>query len=152
MRKAYEVRNKLYAYNVVFGKYRDLVALSTFYEYLLSGRCSSLEGTNGAYNLYETEIRANIIISKLDRIIDSLEAIQNNQYMLYAKITEMNRSLHDLEESAFLATENIKKMGDDLEQLAQDSSVIAYNTKSVAYYAKRNAELTNALGFMVAFK
>ena len=53
LKKTFATRNDLYAYDVIFGKYRDVVALSSFYEYLMSGRCTSLVGATGAYNIYE---------------------------------------------------------------------------------------------------
>ena len=49
-----------------------MIAIASFYEYLMAGRCTSLEGTGGAYNLYENEIRMNQIISQLDTVITSL--------------------------------------------------------------------------------
>ena len=39
-----------------------------------------------------------------------------------------------------------------LEKIADNTSVIAHNAAVTAYYAKINAELTNALGFMVALR
>ena len=47
--KLCDARNTLYGYDVIFSKYRNVVALSTFYEYLAAGRCETLEGTTGAY-------------------------------------------------------------------------------------------------------
>ena len=41
---------KHYEQNVIFPKYRNLVAITTINEYLMSGRCYELEGPNGAYN------------------------------------------------------------------------------------------------------
>ena len=35
--------------------------------------------------------------------------------------------------------------------ISKNSDVIAHNTAVTAYYSKINAELTNALGYMVAF-
>lgn len=76
LKKTLVARNELYAYDIVFGKYRNVVALSSFYEYLMSGRCSALEGADGAYNIYENEIRANRVIAQLDTVISSLEEIK----------------------------------------------------------------------------
>ena len=36
LKKLIETRSSMYNLNIVFGKYRDIVALSTFYEYLVS--------------------------------------------------------------------------------------------------------------------
>ena len=64
--------DKLYELNVIFPKYRDLVAVSQMYEYVASGRCNTLSGYEGAYNLYEQELRMNIVISQLEDIYDQL--------------------------------------------------------------------------------
>lgn len=61
-----------------------------FCEYLASGRCYSLEGHEGAYNIYENELRQNTIINQLDGITSKLDSIKSNQYLLYNSITEAN--------------------------------------------------------------
>ena len=39
-----QLLDKLYELNVIFPKYRDLVAVSQMYEYVASGRCNTLSG------------------------------------------------------------------------------------------------------------
>ena len=86
----------LYSKNVIYAKYRNLVTIATLFEYIDSGRCFELEGPNGAYNLYEGELRSDIIISSLSSIISNLEAIRNNQYTLYQSIESANATTHQL--------------------------------------------------------
>lgn len=86
----------LYAENVIFPKYRNLVAITAINEYLESGRCDKLEGADGAYNLYEMELRQNIIIGQLSNIIDNLEAIRNNQYSLYVELKRANETVEEI--------------------------------------------------------
>lgn len=86
----------LYSKNVVYAKYRNLVTIATLFEYIDSGRCFELEGPNGAYNLYEGELRSDIIISSLSSIISNLEAIRNNQYTLYQSIENAHATTRDL--------------------------------------------------------
>ena len=86
----------LYSKNIVYTKYRNLIAIATLYEYIDSGRCFELEGPNGAYNLYEGELRSDIIISSLNRIISDLDTIKNNQYVLYKSIEKANSTTHKL--------------------------------------------------------
>ena len=86
----------LYSKNVIYAKYRNLVTIATLFEYIDSGRCFELEGPNGAYNLYEGELRSDIIISSLSSIISNLEAIMNNQYTLYQSIESANATTHQL--------------------------------------------------------
>ena len=73
---------------IMWASARDFVAVSSFYEYISSGRCETLEGPNGAYNLYENEIRMNTVIEKLNNVIESLEEIKQNQFMIYSAIQE----------------------------------------------------------------
>lgn len=166
LQKSIAARNELYAAGIVFGKYQNAVALSSFYEYLVSGRCEKLEGTNGAYNLYESEVRANRVIEQLDTVIDSLEQIKSNQYMMYSAMCSMKKELAQLNEtmnSALTAIYSIENSASDaviqLEGISQigttiakNSDVIAHNTAATAYYAKKNAELTDAMGYLVALK
>ena len=159
LKKTFAARNELYAYDIIFGKYRNAVALSSFYEYLMSGRCASLEGAEGAYNIYESEIRANRVIAQLDTVISSLEDIKQNQYMMYEELCSINSSLDSLNYTMDAALKSIRgieantnHMSEYMEHISQNSDVIAHNTAVTAYYSKVNAQLTNALGYMVAFK
>lgn len=157
LKNLYATRNKLYSYDIVFGKYRDVVALSSFYEYLMAGRCDSLEGAHGAYNIYESEIRANQVIAQLSAVLASLEQIQKNQYMIYTELKGIHSSLNKLNNTMGRALQSIQSikantdsMTSYMETIAQNTDVIAHNTAKTAYYAKINAELTNSLGFMMA--
>lgn len=151
LKKTYAARNELYAYDIVFEKYRNPVALSSFYEYLASGRCASLEGAEGAYNIYESEIRANRVIAQLDTVVSSLESIKENQYMMYRQMQYTNSQLKTLNDTMDKALTSIQGIEANTTRVAENSDVIAHNTAVSAYYSKVNAELTNALGFMVAY-
>lgn len=171
MEKCYASQAKLYSYGIIYGKYRTYVAVSSFLDYYLSGRVSSLEGPDGAYNLYEQESRADVVIGKLDVIIDSLEDIKENQYYIYNELQTANSNLalintqllfnnvvqaaqlekldsivNNMEEIAY----NTEKIARNTEETARNAEEIACNTEVAAFYSKKNAELTDALGFMVA--
>ena len=163
-------RKQLYAQNIIYPKYRNFVAIASFNDYLMSGRCDTLTGANGAYDKYEMDCRADLVISKLSEVVSSLDAIKDGQYMLYSQITETNKSLNKLNTTMDNALKELKQIGSTVgtqlesinqntkniqqntKSLNQSASVIAYNTAVTAFYAKKNAELTNALGFMVALK
>lgn len=85
-----------YASNLLFAKYRNLVAVTTIDEYLQSGRCDTLAGSGGAYNLYEMELRQNIIIGQLSSVLDNMEQIKANQYTLYQELSAANNSIHEI--------------------------------------------------------
>ena len=159
LKKTYETRNKLYAADIIFTKYRDIVVLSTFYEYLMARRCTTLEGATGAYNLYESEIRANTIITKLSQIEKTLKKIEQSQYMICGQLSEMNSTLNKMNSTMSAAYSaitdiraNSKDMSEYMKHIAKNSNVIAHNTAVTAYYSKINAELTDSLGFMMALK
>lgn len=151
LRKLAATRAELYGMNIVFSKYRDVVALSTFYEYLMAGRCTSLEGANGAYNLYETELRANLIIAKLSDIVEKLEEIKNNQYTIASLLENISSQMDSLNDTMRKAEDSLSKISKNTSRIAETSEVIAHNTAVTAYYSKVNAELTDAMGYLVAF-
>lgn len=150
--KLTEAKVQLLNLEIVYKKYNTLAAYATFYDYFKSGRCTTLEGANGAYNLYETELRQDIIIDKLDTMISSLEEIKKNQFMLYTQMKESKKTLDDLNDSMNKVSQTLISTNKQLENVERISMLSAYNTAATAYYAKKNAELTNALGFMLALK
>lgn len=159
LKELIECRNKLYACDVVFIKYRNMVVLATFYEYLISGRCTTLEGPDGAYNIFESECRANQIIGQLNKIVDSLEQIKGSQYLIYSQLqsintclTTMNTTMQSMSRSLQSIQADTHSMSGYMETVAKNSDVIAHNTAVSAYYSKMNAELTNSLGYLLALK
>jgi hypothetical protein len=70
--------------------------------------------------------------------------------IIYNEIKTANDSLAlinaQLLVSNDLAAQQLKK----LDEIADNSAQTAFNTQVGAFYEKRNAELTNALGFMTA--
>ena len=126
----------LYDVNIIYPKYRNLVAVTTIYEYLASGRCDTLEGADGAYNLYEMELRQNIIIGQLSSVLDSLEQIKNNQFTLYNEIEESNRKSAELLSDI---ADNTKFSAYANEETAKANAAIAQNTEATKYYTLFNA-------------
>ena len=110
----------------------------------MAGRCTKLEGADGAYNLYEAEVRANRVIEQLDTVIDSLEQIKANQYMMYSAICDIREELGELNSTMGGALDvlydiegNTSKAAEHLDAISQSNEVIAYNTAATAYYAKK---------------
>ena len=85
-----------YALGILYPKYRNFVSVSAINEYLSSGRCDRLEGPDGAYNLYEMELRQNIVIGQLSAVLNNIEQIRNNQYTLYQELTHANNLVSDI--------------------------------------------------------
>lgn len=113
----------LYEEGIIYPKYQNLVAVSTIYEYLASGRCDRLEGPNGAYNLYEMELRQNIVIGQLSTITEHLEQIKENQYTLYYEIQNANRNSESM----------LSSIGDDVKISAYQNAAIAKNVETMKY-------------------
>ena len=128
---------------ILFPKYNNYVAWSTMLEYFQSGRVNSLEGPDGAYNLYESELRSNIIIDKLDVIISDLYSIIDNQYILYTELVAIRNSTEELADAMddvlneVNEVETIEKTSNELlSKIDTKSSVIEYNTRKAAMYSK----------------
>ncbi|MBR5246196.1 MAG: hypothetical protein IKV25_02345 [Clostridia bacterium] len=119
--------NAVYDENIIFPKYRNLVAITAINEYLLSGRCDKLEGPDGAYNLYEMELRQNIIIAQLSSIIDNLEQIRNNQYSLYEELQKSNCIIDEI-------LSETHKMNESAKLTAYFAGITALAETSPKYY------------------
>ncbi len=91
-KKTKAVLNKFYSTNVIYPKYRSLPAIASLFEYMLSERCYGLTGHEGAYNLYESELRLGHIISTLDSISSDIKEIKQNQRMLYDVMSESQKN------------------------------------------------------------
>ena len=79
--------------------------------------------------------------------------------MIYRKLQSIDDFLHTLNRSFEQAVSSLQSidskattMNKYLENISANTDVIAHNSAVSAYYSKVNAELTNALGFMVALK
>lgn len=149
--KNIELENKLYSKGVIYIKYREYVSLTRFYDYLLSGRCDSLDGAMGAYNLYEQEIRSDVIISKLDKIELSLEDIKNNQVHIYNELVKINNSL-DLINGQLLVNNILQAVQiEQLDKIIDNTDKIAYNTQVTAYYAEKMARYQKNMLLLTLF-
>lgn len=102
--------DEYYKLGYVYPNYRGIVPICTIYQYFDSGRCTALTGHEGAYNLYESELRMNMILGKLDTILEKLDEISNNQLVLAQELRRSNEkiegisySLDQIEESTALA-------------------------------------------------
>lgn len=142
-----EILEKLYSLDIIFPKYRELVAISTIYEYFVTGRCTKLTGTDGAYNLYESELRQNIIIGQLDDIIDELEAIRQNQYTLYSELKKIESALDDIVEGVNNIMESVERIENNINEssyiISYCAQVTAKNTEALKYIALINCHPAN---------
>lgn len=91
--------DQYYELNYIYPKYRKLVYICSIYEYFDSGRCNTLIGPHGAYNLLEQDIKYSKIVDRLDNISDKLDIVIENQQVLYHALNECKRSISGLEDS-----------------------------------------------------
>ncbi len=131
-----ETLDRLYMVGIIYEKYRNMVAVGMFCEYFDSGRCSTLEGHEGAYNIFENEIRQNIIISKLDVIITELEKIEQNQYMIYQAIQDSNKKIREVSSEILSSQQTIQQNQRAIEYY---NSITAKNTEFLKWERILNA-------------
>ena len=91
--------NTAYSVGIIPKKYRSLVPVTMFCEYIENGRCVALSGHEGAINLYENELRQNLIISKLDSIRSDISGLADNQFRLYQSLNSANTQIANLTSS-----------------------------------------------------
>lgn len=97
LKKTQELLETLYSHDVISEKYRTLAAVSQIYEYVTSGRVTQLEGSGGAYELYESELSQGIITDKMYLIFAQPEDIQEHQPVLYNKVKETKQMIMDID-------------------------------------------------------
>ncbi|MBD5148826.1 MAG: hypothetical protein HDT18_00265 [Oscillibacter sp.] len=111
---------KIYSKNIIFPKYRTMVMVCSLYEYVCSGRCDTLEGHEGAYNILEMEIRLDKIVTQLDRVILMLGKIQQSQYMIYSAIQSANHQAAKILESTYQMTNQLQALQSSNQQMLGD--------------------------------
>ena len=126
--------SKYYDLDVIYPKYRNLVALTTFIEYLESGRCKSLYGYTGCYNVYEQELRQNTIIGKLDQVLIQLDQIKKVQFATYLAIQQSNAIQSAMLNTCNEMLDETRRENAMLEAQAQDNKII-----------KRNSEISSTI-------
>lgn len=119
-----------YDLDIIFPKYRNMTAMCSIYEYYLSGRCDSLMGHEGAYNILECEIRFGVIFTKLDDIMSKLDEIKTNQSILYDAIESGNKLTNKLIDASI-------QQARQLEFVAEKTELAAYNAQRAANEANQ---------------
>lgn len=93
-----KLRN-IYSCDILAPKYRNIIAVSSIYEYLKNGRTKGLEmngSDEGAYNKFESELRLNKIITNTDIIIQKLDVVIENQRELANTMRNAQNSINHL--------------------------------------------------------
>ena len=127
------IRARLYDKGIIYPKYRNITALTSIYEYFQTGRCSDLIGPDGAYNLYEQEFSANVIISQLDTVIKNLEQVKQNQYMLYQQVSSIKSEVGLINEQLSLLNTVSYNILQWSQLCAYYNGLTEFNTAIIAY-------------------
>ena len=81
---------QIYAKNILLQKYQYFIPVAQMYEYFNEGRCSKLEGEDGAYSLFESELGAKVIVDKTDEIMSKLDEFERNMSIVVSALRETN--------------------------------------------------------------
>lgn len=150
--------------------YRGLSSVAVIYGYLDTGRCTELEGHEGAYNIYEQEKRLGYIIDKLDVISNKLDRLNGTMMYLGQAIYQCNDKLDQLNENSMKTLQAIEYMDMDisagmsqlakgmdnvsgnLSGISQTLSNIEVNSANSAYYAEIGSEAATFSAYYDMFK
>ena len=144
---------RLYELDVVYPKYRALIPITQFCEYMDSGRRTELGGVHGMYDLYETDLLGQRIVDKLSDInrtlryisyqiggiAQQLTGIQRNQTMLYEEVARGNEIAKEIcqntkaqfEQSAAMVSK-MDGIKHEMSQLKTTAEVVALSTATTA--------------------
>lgn len=126
--------------------YRGLVPISVIYGYFDTGRCTQLQGHEGAYNLYEDEKMKGLIINKLDSISQQLGKLNVAMVYVGQAIEECNDRLYDLASTSNEMINSVNNMNNNvtnqLKEVSNQMAGIEENTANSAYYAEVGARMT----------
>lgn len=129
---------KLYSHNVIFPKYRNYVMVSSIYEYICAGRCTTLDGHEGAYNILELEIRLDRIITQLDAVLRDLSAIRANQYTLYSCLQEANQKIDTLLQEESRMADSMQALGAQSYEMNRRLGELQHSSELANYLAECN--------------
>lgn len=148
--------NQLYNLNIIYKKYRNLVAVTMFCEYYDSGLRTELEGTAGMYDLYEQQLMGKQIINELSAVNKNLRTIswqmgaishqltgiQQNQLMLYEEVAKGNSIAREIRQGTEQLLNNNEK----------HLSSIQTATEITAFQAEVTARRMNAISSMAEYE
>ena len=90
----------LYAGSGLPVRYRTLPALVSFYEYFQTGRCNTLSGGEGAYSVFDAEVRAGTAALQADEAWARREAIGPMHPMLLRCLTQSRETARRVAQEA----------------------------------------------------
>ena len=129
------ILKKYYDMDVIFPKYRNFSAVCSFYEYLMTERCTGLTGPNGAYNLYESEKTMGHIVNAVDNIAnmtaEALNMMKENQYYYYTEMRAINDHLNVFALQLDKLLTSGANANDYFMQIANNTKDLTYDSASI---------------------
>lgn len=124
--------DKLYILNIINKDYQGLIPVVMFCEYFRKELCYKLEGPNGAYRLYENDLKWGKMYAKIDEVLSRLDEIRETQEALYFEIQRSNKLSNQLYNTAIETSKTMKRIESNSVISAENSRITAQNAKVVA--------------------
>lgn len=145
LNEAEATKEELYSLDVIYKKYRSLIPVSMFVEYIESGLRDKLEGADGAYDLYEQERRHGEVLGSMGEIQEAvtqigeqLGEISKNQAALIESVEKCNNKMGELTDAAIRSAEAGEKLVDQ-------ANYIRYNTEITKRHAENIEKYTRSI-------
>lgn len=134
----------MYDYDILEHDYRNIYAVSSMYGYLKKGRTHSLgfneaTGDQGAYNIYENERRLDRIITNTEEILERMDQVIQNQYVLAEGLKNAEAEIASLGQGV---SKFIYDTGNRLRNIENSQALIAYNTERIDAEARMLSWIT----------
>lgn len=124
--------NKLYALNIINENYQGMIPIIMFCEYFRKELCYKLEGPNGAYRLYENDLKWGKMYAKIDEVLSKLDEIRETQEALYLEIERSNRLSNRLYNTAIETSKTMRNIEANSVTSAENSRITAQNARAIA--------------------
>lgn len=144
LKKSYQIEADLQTILFIMPKYLDILAVSKIYEYLITGKCTQLTGTSGAYKMYETEMRTNRN-SFGSRDAGAISVLAKREYTIYSMLSSVSNVMNDISNKTTAALDEIRG---STETEAQEE----YNRAVDTYYSLIDQEVDICLEFLSLYK
>lgn len=133
--------------------YQGLLPVSIIYGYFDTGRCSMLEGHEGAYNLYEDERMKGMIITQLASVAKQLNNLNTTMYYVGQAVNRCEKQLQLLNSNMDSVLSSITSMegsvvssldtlGAKVGRIEATSARTQESVANAAYYSEVNAKIS----------
>ena len=115
---------ELYGANILYEKYRGLVPVTMFCEYMDSGRRTVLEGIHGMYDLYESELAARKIVGELSEINRNLSTATSYLSHISGQLASIGSQLTGIARNQIMLHEEVYRGNTIADEISQNTRAI----------------------------